>query len=296
MLHSTELQLVRTKIIQQAAIDENEWNSFVQSLYQKGIPLEPAIKYLYSHKPSEYEFEMWLRANSIPGAYDTNTDNIDDTLTADDLAFWEQNGYIIIKNAISKEDCKHTADTIMHFLHASFDEPSTWYRDHEAKEGLMVLFANDPVLEKNRASLKIRKAFEQLYKTKAIFKSIDKVSFNPPETDGYTFKGSPLHWDTKLEPPIAFELQGLLYLTDVYENSGAFSCVPGFHRIFNEWIKNIPAGENAREYAIKTLQPIPIIADAGDFIIWHQALPHCATANTSSLPRLVQYLTYIPQK
>jgi ectoine hydroxylase-related dioxygenase (phytanoyl-CoA dioxygenase family) len=37
-----------------------------------------------------------------------------------------------------------------------------------------------------------------------------------------------------------------------------------------------------------------VLGNAGDFVIWHQALPHCATPNTSNLPRMVQYLTYLP--
>jgi ectoine hydroxylase-related dioxygenase (phytanoyl-CoA dioxygenase family) len=106
--------------------------------------------------------------------------------------------------------------------------------------------------------------------------------------------GSKLHWDVSLKPPIPFELQGLLYLTDCGLDDGAFHCVPGFHHKIETWLHDLEEGENPREKALKTLQPIPILGNAGDFIIWQKALPHCATPNYGQSPRMVQYLTYLP--
>jgi ectoine hydroxylase-related dioxygenase (phytanoyl-CoA dioxygenase family) len=80
----------------------------------------------------------------------------------------------------------------------------------------------------------------------------------------------------------------------VKQDSGAFHCVPGFHHQIEDWMKNLPQYSNPREIAVQELKSIPVLGNAGDFIIWHQALPHCATPNTSNLPRMVQYLTYFP--
>ena len=43
------------------------------------------------------------------------------------------------------------------------------------------------------------------------------------------------------------------------------------------------------------LKPEPVPGNAGDFVIWHQALPHCATPNHGQTPRMVQYLTFVPE-
>ncbi|WP_338647746.1 hypothetical protein V5J73_03825 [Flavobacterium sp. KS-LB2] len=44
--------------------------------------------------------------------------------------------------------------------------------------------------------------------------------------------------------------------------------------------------ENPRESILKELITRCLIIKAGDFIIWHQALPHCATPNYASLQDL----------
>ena len=60
-------------------------------------------------------------------------------------------------------------------------------------------------------------------------------------------------------------------------------------------VQSLGPNEHPRQVALETLKPEPIIGNAGDFIIWHQALPHCATPNRGSKPRLVQYLTYFTE-
>jgi len=57
----------------------------------------------------------------------------------------------------------------------------------------------------------------------------------------------------------------------------------------------LPRGVDPRESALRLLKAAPVAADAGDFVIWHQALPHCATPNYGKFPRMVQYLTYLPE-
>jgi len=295
MLHLETLNKLRNQIVNDGSINEADWHLFQKAMFENGIGMEETLKFLYQERPKMQQFHQWLSSTKTYQNYTPPNVELDDVLSTDDLSFWHEHGYIVLKNAISATDASDTRNAILAFLNTSINEPSTWYQNHEAKEGLMVLFTQHPALEKNRTSPIIRKAYEQLYGSKEIFSVIDKVSFNPPETHHYQFKGSPLHWDVSLQTPIPYKLQGLLYLTDVYEDSGAFHCVPGFHRTIEKWLSEIPDSNiNPRDYAIETLKPIPITGKAGDLIIWHQALPHCATPNKSNLPRIVQYLTYFP--
>ena len=272
---------------------EESWNKEVETLYRMGIGMEEAIRYLYQEQPDFESFKIWINERKT----DTETvsaADIPDVLSLEDLAFWQENGYVIIKDAISKEDCKATQQAIWEFLEMNPDDRESWYKRHEEQRGLMLNFHNHETLNRNRLSPRIQKAYEQLYKTTKIYKTIDKVSFNPPETNNFKFLGSPLHWDVSLKQPIPFGLQGLLYLTDCDPNDGAFHCVPGFHTKIDSWLNGLEPHINPREEALATLQPVPVVAKAGDFIIWQNTLPHCASPNHGNVPRMVQYLTYFP--
>ena len=291
------LENLWTRTVNPAQISTKEeapsWNEEIKTLYQLGIGMEDTLQFLYFEKPDFETFKNWISVKKRNQNSDSDvfTDNV---LSEEDLEFWNKNGYIVIKDAISKEDCEATQKAIWDFLAMDPDTKESWYKRHEDQKGLMLNFSDHETLNKNRLSPKIKKAYEQLYNTKDIFKTIDKVSFNPPETDEFTFLGSALHWDTSLKQPITFGLQGLLYLTDCGANDGAFHCVAGFHNKINHWLDHLEPDENPRDKAIETLQADPILGNAGDFIIWDNRLPHCATPNKGKSPRMVQYLTYLP--
>ncbi len=279
-------------------VDPNDavdrWNEEARLLHNLGIAMETALQFLYFKKPELDVFRQWLLENIKDNSKKTEW-IADDVLSADDLAFWEENGYLVLRNAVSRQQCADAQNAIWEFLQATPDDPSSWYKPHEGKRGLMVTLFDHPALDINRQSGRIHKAYRQLYGTDAIYRTLDKVSFNPPEHAHFHFMGSPLHWDASLALPIPFRLQGLLYLTDCAAHEGAFHCVPGFHHRIGDWLRSLPEGADPRESALRSLKATPVPANAGDFIIWHQALPHCATPNYGKSPRMVQYLTYLPE-
>lgn len=285
---------LRNRILEGESKATANWSQEVEFLYKNGIGLDEALQYLYFDKPSAEDFEKWINKKVVTLISVEDQEEL--VLNEGDLQFFEVNGYLVLKNAITKEDCLATQQIIWEFLGMQLDNPDSWYISHPMQKGLMVNFFDHPILEKNRSSARIKKAYEQLYQSKKIYKTIDKVSFNPPITSNYTFKGSSLHWDVSLQQPIPFRLQGLIYLTDCDFIDGAFHCVPGFHHKIENWIdQEVPKNRHPREYALETLKPIPIIGEAGDMVIWQQSLPHCATPNYDVQPRMVQYLTYFEE-
>ncbi|HEX7641750.1 MAG TPA: phytanoyl-CoA dioxygenase family protein [Burkholderiaceae bacterium] len=270
----------------------DSWHDETRELQRLGIATEAALQFLHFERPAWEGFRRWLddkRCEPDSGGA------IEDVLDAQDLAFWEEHGYLVLRDAVAQDDCEAARRAIWEFLGASPDDPASWYRPHEAKYGLMLTLFDHPALEKNRRSARIRNAYRQLYGSNAIFKTIDKVSFNPPENADFRFLGAGLHWDVSMELPIPYRLQGLLYLSDCAADEGAFHCVPGFQRHIDGWLRALPAGADPREEAKRQLKAQAVPGKAGDFVIWHQALPHCATPNRGSKPRLVQYLTYLPE-
>jgi hypothetical protein len=289
---------------------QEEWNTDITMLAALGLGIEQTTKQIFHSSEGFDSFEQWvLEVNggklvqekidafnqsviNPPGL--VTTEPTEKILTVDDLNFWNENGYIIIHEAVSKKDCADTVDLICDHIHIKKDDPSTWYNEHPAKQGIMVQLFQDPLLEKNRQSKKIRNAYEQLWGRKDIWLNTDRVGFNPPETATWKFQGPKMHWDVSLQLPIPFGLQGILYLTDTAANQGAFTLVPGFHNRIESWLKNLPANVNPRNENIHAPGTKPIAANAGDFIIWHQALPHGSSPNTSTVPRYVQYINYAP--
>lgn len=272
---------------------ENTWNNEIETLYRLGISMEDTLRYLYFENPDFETFKLWINKNKKEAAQ-IDDSTIENVLSEEDLAFWNENGYVIVKDAVSKKDCEATQYAIWEHLRMDPNDKTTWYTTHDDLRGLMLNFSDHETLNRNRFSQRVKRAYEQLYNTNKIYKTIDKVSFNPPETDSFKFSGSDLHWDVSLKTPIPFALQGLLYLTDCGPEDGAFHCVPGFHNKIENWLEALEPHVNPREEALKTLKAKPILGNAGDFIIWHHSLPHCATPNYGTAPRMVQYLTYFP--
>jgi hypothetical protein len=286
-----------------------EWKMDTTLLHALGLGLEQTIQYLYREAPSFEQFENWVievtgepdtekieRFNGLfaGGNINASSEIQYNVLTKDDLDFWDQNGYVIVREAVSKENCDRAIEALCNFIGIDRYNADTWYNDHPSKQGIMVQFFQHPSFDQNRKSAKIRKAYEELWKRTDIWVNTDRVGFNPPETDAHKFRGPRLHWDVSIKLPVPFGTQGILYLSDTAENQGAFTLVPGFQNQIEEWINSLPPGADPRKEDMYALGPKPIAANAGDFIIWHQALPHGSSPNTSAVPRFVQYINYAP--
>ncbi len=292
----------------QSEVSKLEWKYINAVFNALGLGTEPTIQYLMLSTPSFDQFEKWIEENGrlsqpiieqfnavVSGKNLDLTQSDEKVFSESELAQWQKKGYIILRNAIPKSDCEKTTNLIYDTIDASRAEPDTWYSPHPMKQGIMIRLFNASVLDRNRLSKKIQLAYQQLWDRKDLLVSMDRVSFNPPETDFYKFPGPNLHWDVSLKRPIPFGLQGLLYLTDTDENQGAFTVIPGFHRNIEKWLTNLDKDENPRDpNLLRGFKKKPIAAKAGDLIIWNQCLPHGSSPNISDKPRIVQYINYQP--
>jgi hypothetical protein len=291
---------------------ESDLDSALLSALNLG--LEPTIQYLYQTAPTFIAFEDWIQVTigGLPDASKvaafnaqlsgtstlrpklTAGDITELTLSADDLAYWDQNGYVVVKNAVPMQDCEQTISLICEFLAIDRHRPDTWYNAHPGKQGIMVQLFQHPLLTRNRESSRIRVAYEQLWGRTDLWVTTDRVGFNPPETANWSFPGPRLHWDVRLDQPVSFGLQGLLYLSDTQAHQGAFTLVPAFQHRLDDWLAQLPPPADPQMQDLTTLGSVPIAANAGDFILWHHALPHGSSPNTAKEPRFVQYINYAP--
>ncbi len=286
---------------------KDEWSLDTALMDVLGLGLLPTFQYLYTEKPSFDDFEQWVIRHSDGGISsqtiqlckdifsnnDSGQQGIEEAvLTDDDISFWNEQGYVVIKNAIPEEDCAASRKAIWDYLEMNEHDSATWYQHFNAMQGIMVPLYREASLDMNRYSPRIRKAFEQLWNQSNLVVTTDKCGFNPPETESFKFLGTGLHWDVSLVTPIPFGTQGILYLTDTAANQGALTVVPGFHKTIHQWLATLPEQANPRETDFSIFNPLPIAANAGDFIIWNHMLPHGSSPNRATSPRLVQYINW----
>jgi len=310
---------ILTRRRENVPVAENEWVSDKIVLFGLGLALEETFRHIYQNAPAFEEFENWIleinggsieahRIEKINATlrgedYSENLKNklreIETSapvLTRTDLEFWDANGYVIVRQAISRTEAKAAEEAVWSYLEMSPDDAESWYQS-ERMQGIMVQMFHDAALRRNRESKRIQKAFAQIWKTADLWTTIDRAGFNPPEKKGvWGFPGPRLHWDMSLEPPLYFGTQGILYLTDVSAVQGAFTCVPGFHRKIENWLETLPPDDNPRTQDLEGLGALSIAADAGDLIIWNQALPHGSSPNRADFPRIVQYINMFPNR
>lgn len=203
--------------------DDAEFQLDQTLIFSLGLGLEQTTKYLYIEAPTFSQFEQWIietvgtpspeniiRFNEIiKGNSNPKSAQIPKVLSDEEVAFFDEHGYVILRNAIPKEDCDRTIETICKFIGADHDQPETWYNQHPARQGIMVQLFQHPDLEKNRNSEYIRTAHQQLWNRTDLWVSTDRVGFNPPQTDKWHFPGPRLHWDSTPVVSMPFGLQGI---------------------------------------------------------------------------------------
>jgi hypothetical protein len=295
------------------AADPAEWAADQAVIYGLGLGLHETLAFLHSATPSFASFERWIldrnggavdrarieRINAAvaraageqapPPGFSADYASVFDE---GDLRCWDENGYVLLREAVPAEARRAAASAIWDYLGMDPDDPKTWYARQRC-EGIFVPLVHHPAFDRNRRSPRIRNAFAQLWGTDDLQLTIDRGGFNPPERPGWKFSAPGLHWDTSLIPPIPPNIHGILYLTDTPAEQGAFRCVPGFHRRLESWLAALPPGANPRAQNLSA-EEVRIAGAAGDMVIWHAALPHAASPNHGTRPRLVQYIAYRP--
>ena len=224
-------------------------------------------------------------------------------LTEEDWAFWITNGYVIIKNAVPKEQLKATVDYLWEFEEKDPKDSSTWYTPPRAEMQMkelagtgMVETYNHSSQWENRQSPKIHQAFSDVWGTEKLWVTIDRANLNFPIRPGYKYKGF-IHWD--YDPETRPEnVQGVLALADQTDlHMGGFQCIPWLFRNYDQWKLTQPQDRNRFQPDISGLEDkvVKVGLAAGDLLIFNSLLPHGIRPNTSEgKVRIAQYISMMP--
>jgi len=222
-------------------------------------------------------------------------------LSEDDWIFWKKNGYVIIKNAIPKENIERLKALIWEFEEKDPDDSSTWYKEPLAEMKMkelqgngMVELYNHQYLWNNRMESRIYDAFVDIWGTEKLWVSIDRCNLNMPRKDKKA-TGGLIHWDvdTSLDP-LPQNVQGVLSLVDTTPEMGGFQCIPELYRDFPEWVKTQPEDRDPHHPDTTGYEPKKITQEAGDLLIFNAMQPHGIRPNISNQPRMAQYVSMFP--
>ncbi|PRX56720.1 phytanoyl-CoA dioxygenase family protein [Flagellimonas meridianipacifica] len=263
----------------------------------------------------EYKMEMANKAHEeIPGNPSTatsSTQKLNDrskgkplrVLSEDDWNFWMEQGYVVIKNAVSKEQAKATADFLWEFDEKDPNNPETWYAPPRAEMKMkeltgtgMVEVYNHQYLWNNRQTEKVYNAFVDVWGTEKLWVTIDRANLNFPLQPGMNKKGF-IHWDYDPETKPQ-NVQGVLALADqMDENMGGFQCIPWLYRNYDTWKLTQPEDRDHFQPDISGLEDkiVKVKMEAGDLLIFNSTQPHGIRPNKSgNKVRIAQYISMMP--
>lgn len=222
-------------------------------------------------------------------------------LTERDWDFWTTNGYVVIKNAVPRDQALRLAGYLWEFEGKDPNDKSTWYRkpnvDMQMKELVntgMVEIYNHQYLWDNRQYPTVHQAFADIWGTERLWVTIDRANLNFPLAPGFEYKGF-IHWDYDPETRPQ-NVQGVLALADqTDENMGGFQCIPELFRTYDTWKLTQPEDRDHYKPDTTGFDIVKVPLEAGDLLIFNSLQPHGIRPNRSGdKVRIAQYISMMP--
>jgi ectoine hydroxylase-related dioxygenase (phytanoyl-CoA dioxygenase family) len=222
-------------------------------------------------------------------------------LSEEDWNFWITNGYVVIKNAVPREQATRLANYLWEYEEKDPNDRSTWYRkpnvDMQMKELIntgMVEIYNHQYMWDNRQHPKVHQAFADIWGTDKLWVTIDRANLNFPLAPGFEYKGF-IHWDYDPETRPQ-NVQGVLALADqLDENMGGFQCIPELYRTYDTWKLTQPEDRDHYKPDTTGFDIVKVPLEAGDLLIFNSLQPHGIRPNRSGdKVRIAQYISMMP--
>ena len=223
-------------------------------------------------------------------------------LTEEDWQHWITKGFVIVKDAVPKEQAQALKDVLFEFDEKNPNDPNTWTaperRAHvraELNNAGMVEIYHHQALWDNRQSTRVYDAFVDIWDRKDLWVTIDRANLNVPKK-GATSKDGFIHWDvnTALDPP-PIGVQGVLSLDVQDGETGGFQCAPYLFEHFDDWVKTQPKDRNPLLPDMTGIERENISLNPGDLMIFNSLLAHGVRPNISKdRIRVAQYISMHP--
>jgi ectoine hydroxylase-related dioxygenase (phytanoyl-CoA dioxygenase family) len=224
-------------------------------------------------------------------------------LSIEQWNFWKEYGYVVIKNAVPREQVEQTAAFLWEFEEKDPNNKDTWYTAPRAEMKMkelagtgMVEVYNNQHLWNNRQTQRLYDAFVDIWGTEKLWVTIDRANLNFPMRPGHEYKGF-IHWD--YDPDTKPQnVQGVLALADqTDENMGGFQCIPWLYKNYESWKLTQPDDRDHFKPDTTGLEDkiVKVPMEAGDMLIFNSSEPHGIRPNRSTdKVRIAQYISMMP--
>jgi len=267
---------------------KNKAQTMVPGNEHKEIPGNPSTA-----KSSKAQLRKKATANSLK------------VLTLEQWDFWKENGYVVVKNAVAREQAEKTAAFLWEFEEKDPNDKETWYTQARAKIKMeelagtgMVEVYNNQHLWNNRQTQGVYDAFADIWGTEKLWVTIDRANLNFPMRPGHEYKGF-IHWDYDPETKPQ-NVQGVLALSDQTDkNMGGFQCIPWLYRNYDTWKLTQPEDRDHFNPDVSSLEDklVKVTMEAGDLLIFNSSQPHGIRPNNSyDQVRIAQYISMMPEQ
>jgi ectoine hydroxylase-related dioxygenase (phytanoyl-CoA dioxygenase family) len=227
---------------------------------------------------------------------------------------WEslkENGYAVIENVVSLEQCHKTYEAIKRHLREAgvdVDSPKLKMSSYPNSHGIVQHLEIGQLQEvwEIRMLESILEIFEEMWGDSDLLSSTDGVCWMPSHYRG--LDRSWLHTDQSHKKTERQCVQGYVnLLTSHDEASGSLYVVPGSHLLHAEFAKKFPAAAengkdwykfNEEELASFGAKPIRVHGGVGSLVLWDSRLAHSAippARNVEARERCVVYVCYQPR-
>jgi ectoine hydroxylase-related dioxygenase (phytanoyl-CoA dioxygenase family) len=222
-------------------------------------------------------------------------------LSEDDWKFWVENGYVVIKNAVPREQAEKLAAYLWEYEGKDANDIDSWYKKPNAQMQMkelnntgMVEIYNHQLMWDNRQMPRVHEAFADIWGTEKLWATIDRANLNFPLRPGFEYKGF-IHWDYDPETKPQ-NVQGVLALADqTDETMGGFQCIPELYRTYDTWKLTQPEDRDHYKPDTTGFELVKVKLEAGDLLIFNSLQPHGIRANTSeNKVRIAQYIAMMP--
>lgn len=229
-------------------------------------------------------------------------------LSEEEIAFYHEQGYVLVKGVLSREEAERYRRMILDMVPDDLTIPAHWH----ASAGRIKPMREDGKQSFETPDLLPLLFNERLYaaavqllgdhRLRAFDASLGITIRNDSSKDTILSQTPHLDCSVPADAPFHFTLEevqvgGCYYFTDVLPTGGGIHVMPGGHRWVEETVRAHGGGLSGRQLnnnwkRLPGVETVEVTGEAGDFALLHHLMPHAASHNRLPTARVAQFTRF----